>query len=100
MALKFAKFTEKYLCRSLFLKIKIIEKEIPAQIFSCECCKIFKNTLLTEPLHTTAFKLKLTLHAHILAFFNYKTKLGTFSNKRQKSKEIVTNNTFGEFFYI
>ena len=36
-----AKFTEKHLCRSLFIK-----KEIWISVFSCEFCKIFKTTFL------------------------------------------------------
>ena len=39
----FIKFTEKHLCQSLF------------QVFSCEICKISKNTALTEHLWTSAF---------------------------------------------
>ena len=44
----FAKFTEKYLCQSLFLinlrqSCIFIEKETLAKMFSCEFCEIFKN---------------------------------------------------------
>ena len=42
----FAKFTRKHLCGSLFIN-KV------AQIFSCEFCKIFKNTYFEEHLSTT-----------------------------------------------
>ena len=31
-----------------------IKKETLAQVFSCEFCKIFKNTFFTEHLRTTA----------------------------------------------
>ena len=41
----FAKFTEKHLCQSLFIK-----KETMGQVFFCEICEIFKNTYLTEHL--------------------------------------------------
>ena len=34
-----AKFTGNHLCQSLFIK-----KETLAQVFSCECCEICKNT--------------------------------------------------------
>ena len=55
----FAKFTGKHLCRSLFLNelgspCNFIKKEIPTQVFSCEFCKIFKNTFFTEHTQTTA----------------------------------------------
>ena len=52
----FAKFTGKLLCRSLFFNIvaglvlQLYEKETPTQVFSCEFCKFFKNTFLTEHL--------------------------------------------------
>ena len=39
----FIKFTGKHLCQSLF------------QVFSCEICKISKNTVSTEHLWTTTF---------------------------------------------
>ena len=41
----FTKFTGKHLWQSLFFK-----NEILAQVFSCEFCEIFKNTLFTEHL--------------------------------------------------
>ena len=44
----FTKFTGKHLCQSLFIK-----KETLAQVFSCEFCKIFKNTFSTEHLWMT-----------------------------------------------
>ena len=31
-----------------------IKKETPLQVFSCEFCKIFKNTVFTEHLRATA----------------------------------------------
>ena len=47
----FAKFTEKHLCRSLFLSIVaglrsaiLFKKETLAQVFSCEFCEIAENT--------------------------------------------------------
>ena len=35
-------------------KKNFIKKETLAQVFSCELCKIFKNTFFTEHLRTTA----------------------------------------------
>ena len=41
----FAKFTGKHLCRGLFLvSCRTQAEEILAQVFSCEFCKISKNT--------------------------------------------------------
>ena len=57
----FAKFTAKHLCQSLsFNKVlglrsaTLLKKETLAQVFSCEFCKIFKNTFFTEHHRTTA----------------------------------------------
>ena len=44
----FAKFTGKHLRQGL-----LIQKETLAKVFSCEFCKFFNNTLLTEHLHMT-----------------------------------------------
>ena len=48
----FANFTEKPLCWSLsfnkFARLRLIEKETPTQVFSCEFCKIFKKTFSTQ----------------------------------------------------
>ena len=57
----FAVLTGKYLCWSLFfnkvpslgLQLKI-RKEAPTHVFSCECCKIFKNTYFEEHLWMAA----------------------------------------------
>ena len=56
----FTKFAGKHLCRSLFfnkvadLACNVIEKETPAQVFSCEFCGISENNFFTEHLWTTA----------------------------------------------
>ena len=47
----FAKFTRKHLCQSLIFNIK---KETMAEVFSCEFCKISKNTFFTEHLRVAA----------------------------------------------
>ena len=41
----FAKFTGKHLCQSL---CNFIKKETLVQVFSCDFCKIFKNTFYSE----------------------------------------------------
>ena len=55
----FAKFTGKHLCQSLFfcqsLQSRFIKKETLAQVFSCEFCKIYKNTFFTEHVWAIAF---------------------------------------------
>ena len=48
----FSKFTEKYLCRSVFFNnvtyrpeaSNFIKKETPTQVFPCEFCETFTNT--------------------------------------------------------
>ena len=54
---KFAKFTGKDLCQSLFLnkECNFINKETLAQVFSCKFCDISKNTFFTEHPMATAF---------------------------------------------
>ena len=55
----FTKFTRKYMCQSLFfnkvagLKPATLLKKVLAQVFSCEFCKISKNTFFTEHIWTT-----------------------------------------------
>ena len=51
----FAKFTGKHQCQSLFFNkaagfrpVTLLEKDIPAQMFSCEFCEISKNTFLEK----------------------------------------------------
>ena len=74
----FAKFTGKHLCQSLFfnkvaglwpLACNFIKKEILAQVFSREFCKISKNTFFTEHLWTTA--------SAALTFMTYNCSLKT-----------------------
>ena len=57
----FEKFTRKHLCQSLFFNnvagprsAILLKKETLAQVFSCEYCKIPKNTFFKEHLGTTA----------------------------------------------
>ena len=55
-----AKFTGKHLCQSLYLNkvadlaYNFIKIETLAQVFSCEFCKIAKNTFFTEHIWATA----------------------------------------------
>ena len=58
----FAKFIGKHLCQGpLFNKVAglrpatlLINDETLAQVFSCEFCEMFKNTIFTEHLWATA----------------------------------------------
>ena len=61
----FAKFAGKHPCQSLFFNkvaglspeaCNFIKKGTLAQVFSCEFCEIFENTLFTEHVWTTASK--------------------------------------------
>ena len=52
----FAKLTGKHLCQSLFLNYETLQLKTLAQVFSCEFCKISKNTFLTEHFWATASK--------------------------------------------
>ena len=58
----FAKFTGKHMCQSLFFnKVAVLKKETLAQLFSCEFCKIFRNTFFYRTPLVAAFDL-----SHIL----------------------------------
>ena len=60
----FTKFARKHLCQSLFFN-KVAGLRPEAQVFSCEFCKIFKNTFFTEHIWTTASVWLLNkLHTH------------------------------------
>ena len=77
----YTKFTTKRRCWSLFL-IKLytscfqpaafIEKETPAQNFSCEFCKNFKNTFFIEQVRVTVVTVR------FLIYYTIFTNFGTF----------------------
>ena len=50
----FLKISQNSQENTLALAYNFIKKETLAQVFSCEFCKIFKNTLFTEHLWATA----------------------------------------------
>ena len=56
----FTKFIGKHLCQSLFLnkfaglRPATLSKKRLTQVFTCECCEIFKNAFFTEHLRTNA----------------------------------------------
>ena len=65
----FAKFTGKHLYQRVFFNKKLlktcnfIKKDSVAQVFSCNCCEISKNTFFLEHLRTTASE-SLKLNGH------------------------------------
>ena len=55
----FTIFPRKHLCRNLLIKLhalglQLYQKETSTQVFSCEYCKILKNTCFEEHLRTAA----------------------------------------------
>ena len=51
----FAKFTERHLCQSLFFnKVAGLRLETLSQVFSCEFCKVSKNTFSYRTLPVAA----------------------------------------------
>ena len=59
--LEISKNSQENTCAKVFFKINFqssvcnfIRKETKVQVFSCEFCKISKNTFFTEPLRVTA----------------------------------------------
>ena len=109
----FAIFTGKYLCQSIFLPqvCNFINKEILAQVFSCELCEISRNTFFTGHLQTTASakRRKRTFHELIIiyqvptALWSYEKLLHQFNRSLinieniQMNKELtltVKNNWF------
>ena len=61
----FRKIHRKSTCAKASSRIKLsevcnfIKKEALAQVFSCEFCKIFKNTFFTEQLRVTASDIRM-----------------------------------------
>ena len=53
----FTKFTEKHICGRVYLNVLqlYLKRENLAQVFSCDFCETFKNTLFTEQLRATFF---------------------------------------------
>ena len=54
---RFAKFTGKHQCQSLFLDkaviLQLIKKETLTQVFSCEFCEFLRTPFSTEHLRVT-----------------------------------------------
>ena len=86
----FAIFRGKNLSQSLFLSCNFIKKETLAQGFSCEFCKIFKNTFFRTPLggcfyFTTAVDVILCNYIKLATFKDWKLigREKTFIHKSQ-----------------
>ena len=65
---RFAKFTGKHLCQSLFFNkvaglrpAALLKKESPAQVYSCEFCETFSKTYFVEHLRTAASEIKFSV---------------------------------------
>ena len=67
----FAIFTAKHLCLSLFLSCNFINKDSLAQEFSCEFCKIFKDTFFTEHLWMTPLNLQQLLALYFAIVYSW-----------------------------
>ena len=68
-------FTGKHLCWSFFW-IKL--QETPTQVFSCECCEVFKNTFFKKHLRTSAsvhFKIQNPIQPLAVKYLRYFEKL-------------------------
>ena len=78
----FAKFTEKYLCQSLFFN-NVIKKEALVRVFACEFCKISKNTFFVEHLQATASEVTL------LSVYISWEKLWSHTSKPSSAEVIV-----------
>ena len=64
------------------IKKVFIKKETLAQRFSCESCKIFKNTSLTEHLWMTAFFLQQLLALYFAIIYNFQVVKSHYSGKK------------------
>ena len=65
----FTKFTGKHLYQSTPHACNFIKKETLSQVFSCEFCKVSKNTFFTEHLWTTVFPTSLDFQCFEIPFF-------------------------------
>ena len=54
--LKISQIPQESTYAGMWFLIKFQKKETPTQVFSCECCEIFKNICLADNLQATAFK--------------------------------------------
>ena len=89
----FAKFTGKHLFQSLFFNK--VKKETLAQLFSCEFCKTFKNTFLTEHVWTAALQAyKAFLSEKLLSNFQSRMKFYENSKISQSSHKDFYSHKF------
>ena len=76
----FAIFTEKHLFQSLFLNCNFIKKETLAKGFSCEFCKISKNSFFTEHLWMTASILQQLLALYFAIIYSWQVSSRKFKS--------------------
>ena len=74
-----------HLRAGFFLELNYVKKDNQAQVFSCEFCKIFKNTFFTEYFCTTAF---VTGH---YAAENKRTSHNTLTSNENLGLEVQLN---------
>ena len=91
---------KKYLCQSLFLSCNFIKKETLAHGFSCEFCKIFKNTFFTEHLWITASILQQLLALYYAIMYSWQFSSNEESLVGRISSSIYLNDfTDLDFFF-
>ena len=81
----FAILTGKHLCQSLFVSYNFIKKETLAQGFSCEFCKIFKDTFFTEHLWVTASFLQQLLALYFATIYSWQLSSSEVVSREKKT---------------
>ena len=81
----FAILTGKHLCQSLFVSYNFIKKETLAQGFSCEFCKIFKDTFFTEHLWVTASFLQQLLALYFAIIYSWQLSSSEVVSREKKT---------------
>ena len=101
----FAKFTRKHLCRSLYFNKVVlqacyfIKKETLAQLFSCESCKIFKNSFFIKNIFDSSFWISMRysidfMNALAEVVFRGVWQNGSFENFLEISRKITVTESF------
>ena len=75
MFLKISQNSQENACARVSQACNFVKKETRAQEFSCEFCEIFKSTVFTEHLGTTAYIIIIDVITHLKALSFYKLYL-------------------------